>query len=244
MRKIFLSTMLMVAMVAPGVYAAPDAAKLMEAAEFIRNPPETYATNVYLEDSAKGKVTKNRYETYCKGRDKALVKFLEPAADVGTRVLFVENDMWIYIPSTAKPVRVSPRQKLAGNAAYGDVTRLNFVGNYTAKYLREDKYEKRPVHVLDLTAIKDRPVTYDRIEYWIDKANNRPVRMLYKTMTEKVVREGFFEDFQPLFGVERPNKFIITDALDKSHVTTLVFKDTKKRTFADAVFQKQNLGRD
>lgn len=224
--------------------AAPDAAKLMEAAEHIRNPPDTYATTVLLEDKTKGKTLNNRYETFVKGRDKALVKFLEPAADVGTRVLFVDNDMWIFIPSTAKPVRVSPRQKLAGNAAYGDVTRLNFVGNYTAKYLREDKFEKTAVHVLDLTAIKDRPVTYDRIEYWVDKANNRPVRMLYKTATEKVIREGTFDDFKPLFGVDRPNKFVITDALDKSHVTTLTFKDTKKRTFADAVFQKQNLGRD
>ncbi len=226
------------------VAATPDANKLMAAAEHIRNPSETYATDVFLEDQVKGKTTKSRYETYCKGRDKALVKFMEPAVDVGTRVLFVDNDMWIYIPTTAKPVRVSPRQKLAGNAAYGDVTRLNFVGNYTAEYLRADTYEKRAAHVLDLTAIKDRPVTYDKIEYWIDKENNRPLRMLYKTMTGKIVRESYFDDYKSLFGVMRPNKFIIVDALDKSHVTTLVFKNTKQRQFADVIFQKQNLGRE
>lgn len=224
--------------------AAFDAEKLLEEAEFIRNPQENYVTSVYLEDTVKGKTTKNKYETFVKGRDKALVKFLEPAVDVGTRVLFVDNDMWIFVPSSAKPMRVSPRQKLAGNAAYGDVTRLNFVGNYTAKYLRQDTFEKRPAHVLDLTSIAGRPVTYDRIEYWLDKENKRPLRLIFKTISEKVIREATFDDFQQVFGVKRPNKFIIVDAIDRGHVTTLIFKDAKAKEFSDVIFQKQNLGRD
>ena len=123
--------------------AAPNAVKILENAEKIRNPQEDYQTDVKLIDRQTSKTVEHTFQTSIKGRDKALVKYLTPAIDKGTKVLLINNDMWIYVPSSAKPIRIAPQQKIAGNAAYGDVARLNFVGNYTPKFVKEAKHDKK-----------------------------------------------------------------------------------------------------
>jgi hypothetical protein len=230
------------------LYAAPpsNADATVAKAEEIRCPPEDYVVDVELTDvkSEGGKTDTRAYESFLKGKDKALVKFVLPADENRTRVLMVDTDMWVQMPTTAKPVRVSARQKLMGNAAYGDVARLTFVGNYTAKFVREDKFGQEDAWVFDLTAIAGRPVTYDRVEYWVSRATNRPLRAYYQTAAGKIIREGLFEGYAEVFGKSRPQRFVLVDHLRKDHVTTLLFKNPRKKNLPDLLFEKQNLGRE
>lgn len=226
------------------VAQTPNAQQLLEQAEAIRNPTEDYSVDVTLVDKNKGAEETRTYECSVKGAGKALVKYITPAVEKGTKVLMVENDMWVQLPSSAKPIRISPRQKLAGNAAYGDVTRLTFLGNYTPKFVREDTYEGHPAVVLDLTAIDGRPVTYDKVEYWIDKASKKPLKAFYQTVAGKTLREGYFEKFEDVFGKQRPTSMRLIDHIIHDHVTVMTFTNSKQRSFADSVFEKQNLGRD
>lgn len=224
--------------------AGPSPQKLLEQAEAIRNPTEDYSVDVKLLDKNKGSEETRTYECKVKGTDKALVKYVTPAVDKGTKVLMVGPDMWVYMPSSAKPIRVSANQKLAGNAAYGDVTRLTFIGNYTPKLVKEDVFEGKKAVVLDLNAIDGRPVTYDRIEYWIDKSTHRPLKAIYMTVAGKPLREGFFEDYRDVFGLQRPNSLRLVDYIVKEHVTLMTFTNSKRGKFSDVTFDKQNLSRD
>jgi len=223
---------------------APDADRLLKDAEFIRNPQDDYQVKVNLVDTKNGKKEEHTYETLVKGRHKSLVRFLTPIVDVGTKALMIDDQMWIYVPSTSKPIRIAARQKVMGNAAYGDIVRLSFEGNYKAKIVRNDTYNGKKAVVLDLTAIDGMPVTYDRVEYWVDANSHRPLKTLYQTMSGKTLREGYFEDFANVLGVQRPTHFILTDFLQKDHVTHLVFADAKKASLPDLLFDKQNFGRD
>ena len=217
---------------------------ILRKAENIRTPGDDYVVVVDLLDLKNGKEERRTYETSLKGQDKALVKFLTPASETGTQVLMVGPDMWVKVPSSAKAVRISAKQKLTGNAAYGDVARLSFLGNYTAKILRSDKFEgKVDAWVLDLTSIEDRPVTYDKVEYWVEKKTNRPLKAIYKTASGKVLREGTFGDWQNIFGVERPTRFVLVNSLQSSHVTTLRFENPVRKSLPDLLFERQNLGR-
>ena len=107
---------------------AASADTLLSQAEKIRNPQTDYSVTVELKE--KNKTSTRVFKTMIKGRDKALVEFMKPSTDAGKKVLMVGHNMWIHMPRAAKPIRISPRQKLAGNAAYGDIARLNFIGNY------------------------------------------------------------------------------------------------------------------
>ena len=220
-----------------------EASTVLENAEAIRNPGEDYSVEVDLSDTKENKTDVRRYETFVKGRDKALVKFVEPASESGTRVLMTGPDMYVFVPTSAKPVRISANQKLTGNAAYGDVARLSFTGNYSAKHKSIEKVGGRETYVLELTSIPDRPVTYDKIEYWVDLKSFKPLKAIYMTQSGKPIREGTFEDFGDVFGVQRPRTFVLKNLLRAGHITRLKFKNPKQKSFPNLMFEKQNLGR-
>jgi len=236
---LFLSTISSLSMASP-----PSAETLLKAAEYIRNPQQDYQMTVLLKDRKAAQSDSRKYSCLIKGRDRAIIKFLEPAVDRGTKVLMVENQMYVSTPAAAKPVRISPRQRIAGNAAYGDVVRLNFIDNYSAKLLRSEKHEGREAYVLELNAKDDRPVTYDRVVYWVDKANQRPLKALYQTASGKTIREATFGGYRRVLGAERPTEFVLTDHLERNHVTTLKFEGTRAASLPDLLFDKQNFARD
>jgi hypothetical protein len=221
-----------------------NANDLVRKAEEIRNPQKDYKSSIKLIDNKKGKLDERTYETMIKGRDKALIKFLTPQSEKGTKVLMVDADMWVYVPSTAKPIRISPRQRIAGNAAYGDVARLNFTENYEATYVRDDKLNGKVARVLDLKAIEGKLVTYDHVEYWIEKKTNKPLKAVYMTDSGKVIREAEFKTFKKVLGIDRPTEMFLTDKLTKNHTTKIIFEDSTEIDVPDLLFQKQNLNRD
>ena len=112
------------------------------------------------------------FEVSIKGMDKTLVKFMN--ADVkGEYLLMVEDDMWIYMPNTRKPIRITPLQRLMGNASNGDVARTRYAEDYAAKLVREESVDGVACYLLELTAKRD-GATYKRIEYWVREGNEAP----------------------------------------------------------------------
>ncbi len=49
------------------------------------------------------------------------------------------DDMWIYLPDTSRPVRITPLERLSGDASNGDVARTNYAVDYSPVYLRTEK---------------------------------------------------------------------------------------------------------
>ena len=226
---------------------AESAEKILEAAENIRHPNADYRVTVILESSqiksGKTKTNVKEFETLIKGKDKALVKYTKPVSDLGKQVLMVESDMWIFMPRSAKPIRVSPKQKVSGNAAYGDIARLNFVGNYTPKLIKTEKFEGQNAHFLSLTAIPGKAVTYSQIEYIVNAISNKPLKAIYKTKAGKPLREGYFEDYLNVFGVSRPTSMRMLDLIRKGNTTVIKFVNATKTKLPNLLFKKQNMGR-
>jgi outer membrane lipoprotein-sorting protein len=207
----------------------------------IQLPQTDYSVTVELKE--KNKTSTRVFKTMIKGRDKALVEFMKPSTDAGKKVLMVGHNMWIHMPRAAKPIRISPRQKLAGNAAYGDIARLNFIGNYKPTLKKTETFKGAKVLVLELNAIKGRPVTYTKLEYWISAASKRPVLVHYKTGSGKTMKTGYFGGYKNVFGTTRPTSLRIVDQLRKGNVTTLSFKNARKQSLPSIMFEKQNFGR-
>lgn len=222
-----------------------NAKEVVEAAENIRNPKLSYKSKVTVVDHLPRKADDTRtYESSVSGKDEGLVKFLTPSSDLGKKLLFRAEDMWAYIPTSANPIRISPRQKLTGNAAYGDIASIDYSKNYDAKFLRMDKFENKDAFLIDLTAIKGKLVTYDKIEYWIDAASKKPLKAHFMTSSGKLLRVCLYTEYKNILGVERPTKLVIQNYLNKGHETDIAFSDFKKMDFSPLIFKKENLNRD
>ena len=96
--------------------------------------------------------------------------------------------------------------------------------------------------VLALKAKDGRPVTYSDIDYWIDAKTKRPLLAEYKSTSGKVLKLGYFEGYEAVFGVQRPTVLRMVDKLNGTQ-TLLKFKDAQKADLPALLFEKQNLGR-
>ncbi|WP_208512399.1 outer membrane lipoprotein-sorting protein [Variovorax paradoxus] len=96
----------------------------------------------------------------------SLAETLEPIKSKGAKMLQVDRNMWLSKPGLKKPIAISPRQRLSGLAAIGDIAATNYSKDYQAVLLRQDEFKGENCHVLELSA-RERQATYDKLVYWI-----------------------------------------------------------------------------
>ena len=75
------------------------------------------------------------------GQFASLIRFVLPARDAGKLMLKNGNDMWFYDPTSKASVRLSPQQRLLGQASNGDVATVNLAKDYTATLAGEEEIQ-------------------------------------------------------------------------------------------------------
>jgi outer membrane lipoprotein-sorting protein len=111
--------------------------------------------------------------SWLQGMDKSFTEYLAPAREKGTKMLKLEDQLWIYMPSTDRTIKISGhmlRQSVMGSdLSYEDfmedpkLTKL-----YEAKVVAEEVFLERPCWVLELTS-KGGDIAYHSRKIWVDK---------------------------------------------------------------------------
>ncbi len=172
-------------------------------------------------------------------RNNTLAKFTSPANMNDRMVLMVDRNMWFIRSGLKKPVSLSPRQKLLGDAANGDIASTNYVEDYAAKLLGEEPVQGEQCYVLDLKAT-NKSVTYDRIKYWVSKARLVGVKAEFFTLSGKLFKTAEFKYDNRIKAnnEEAPfvSELIIRDAIQKNRVTTMTYSNIRVEPIPDSTF--------
>jgi hypothetical protein len=176
-----------------------------------------------------------------------LVRYADPPRDVGKMVLMNGSNMWFYDPSSKVSVRISPQQRLMGQASDGDVVTANLAKDYAAKLLGEETLQDadrkdRVCWHLDLTAASPEAI-YSRIEYWIERGTNRPVKGKFYSDSGRLLKIAYYHKFVEQLGGMRASETIIIDSVDQNLVTTMTTSDMRAQDIPDAWFQREYLPR-
>ena len=162
-----------------------------------------------------------------------------PARNKGTKLLMVNRSMWFHKPGLSKAVPISQRQKLLGNAAYGDIAATNYATDYAVVSSREEQLNDETCYVLDLKANVKR-TTYDRITYWVSKPRLVGVKAEYFTVSGKLLKaaEMEYENTVTAKGTVQPfiSTIRIRDLLTGNDMTTLRFARPEVGPVPDHVF--------
>jgi outer membrane lipoprotein-sorting protein len=180
------------------------------------------------------------YQVLIKGSERTLVKFTDPS-DKGKLLLMVEEGMWFFLPSTSRPIRVTPLQRLAGNASNGDVAQTSLGANYAATLVGEEALDGRPVWVLELTA-KRKSATYQSVRYWVSKERSLPLQAEFRLTSGKPTKRAHFEEYEQVGGRRMLRREVIVDLLRKERRTVLEFRNYAARDLPDKYFNKNYLG--
>ena len=217
------------------VLAAPDPQELLVASDSIRNPGRPFSVKLTLTEFDAGKqVDTSVLESYSRARDDggqfaSIVKFLLPARDVGKLMLRNGDDMWFFDPNTKASVRLSPQQRLLGQASNGDVVTVNLAKDYLAKLTAEEEVvdgerRRRNSYKLALTASTP-TATYATVELWVDAENNRPVKARFYAESGRLLKTVYYRRFEQQLGKERPTETVIIDGLNPQSVTLIRYSD-------------------
>ena len=233
--------------------AAPSAQEILAASDAVRNPAKPFALTVTLVEYRNGKQTdSNTLNVYSKadpnsGQFRSLIRFVAPARDMNKLMLKNGNDLWFFDPSSKASIRLSPQQRLLGQAANGDVVTVNLAKDYKADLAAEETIQDgerqgRKCYKLALTGVAP-DVTYNRIEMWIDTTNNRPVKARFYTESGQLLKTAYYRRYQSALGAERPTETVIIDGLDPNWVTVMRNSDYAYREIPEAWLQRDYLPR-
>jgi outer membrane lipoprotein-sorting protein len=223
--------------------AQPSAEEILRRADEIRFPQEGFEVLVRIRTAEPGQVADERlYKVLSKGNENSLVMTLEPAAERGQILLMKGRDLWLYLPRVSQPVRLSLAQRLTGQVANGDVARANFAGDYAPSLAGVQKVEGDLLHVLELKAV-DRKVTYPRVRYWVRQKDYRPYKAEFYSLSGRLLKTCFYQDFRNLGGRVRPTRLVMQDALQKDTESIMFYSELKLRDLPDEIFTKEYLRR-
>lgn len=240
------------AMVAcPASAASPQ--DMLAASDDIRNPPNSFSLRLAITEYRQGRQTNHSTlsvyssPSESSGDFRNLVRMVTPMRDAGKLLLRNGGDLWFYDPSSRASVRISPQQRLLGQASNGDVMTTRLARNYTAEL-------KGPEEVKDgdgvvrktqrLLLVAQRPdVTYAQIEYWMEDGTHRPVMAKYYTAENRLLKSAWFRRFKPALGAVRPTETVIVDGLDPQWVTVMQLSEYTPRKIPEQWLQRDYLPR-
>lgn len=237
----------------PTFAAETRADALLALSDEIRHPGRSFRVEVELIEYHSGvAVSAMALQVFARvepGEDRAgsIVRFSTPAQDVGKLMLFQGRDLWFYDPESKASFRLSPQQRLMGQAANGDVLAVRLATDYDAALVGRrtitdaSKAQRETDHLL-LDA-KTPQAIYARIEYWQDARTAEPVRARFYSDSGQLLKTAFYRRPLAALGRERPSEVLIIDGINANLVTLMRYSNYAWQVVPAAWMQRDFLPR-
>lgn len=204
----------------------------------LRNPLDSFAIDVELTAFSGAKSETQKFRVYGRGSDRSVVEFTAPQSEKGKYLLMLRDAMWIYLPTASKPIRISPMQRLMGQASNGDVARTSFGADYNAASVESDGTNWR----LELAA-KDPSVAYARVQLWVDKTTSEPRRADFYVASGKLIKRAWYREYGELDGRHVVTAIEIEDLLRTGNRTLMHYSSLAARDNPERMFTKDGFAR-
>lgn len=184
--------------------------------------------------------------SYSVGDKQSFTEYLSPAREKGTKMLKLEDKLWIYSPSTDRTIQISGhmlRQSVMGSDfSYEDMMDdRELTDVYKATIIGNEEYEGRKTIVLELVAIVDN-VAYQSRKMWIDEELFVPLKEDLFAKSGQLLKRSTLSDVQKIQGKWFPMKIVYKDMLKQGdgtemHITSIEFN----QKIPDYIFTKAAL---
>lgn len=170
---------------------------------------------------------------------KIYAEVIEPADATGRKYLAeAKGNMWFWKPGLSRPVSVSKRQRLSGDAAIGDIASTSFVNGYKVAGQESGEVNGEPatVYTLKANSLGD---TYAMIKYWVTSGENLGKKAEFYAKSGTLLRTSTMEYGNSANGRPFLSKMVIKDS---SKTINLAFSNVKLGNFPKQMFTREHLG--
>jgi len=185
-------------------------------------------------------------KTYSVGDKRSFTEYLSPAREQGTKMLKLENQLWIYSPSTDRTIQISGhmlRQSVMGSdLSYEDMMDDRKISEvYSAKISGSETIDGRSTWILTLTA-KVNNVAYYTRKMWIDRERFVPLREELFARSGQLLKRTTLSDERLIENRWFPMKILYKDILKQGEGTEFIITSIKfNQLIPDYIFTKAAL---
>lgn len=175
------------------------------------------------------------------------VRILAPAKEAGIASLRIGSEMWNYLPTVERTIKIPPSMMLQpwmGSDFSNDdlVKQSSMVDDYTHRFVGSDTAGGAPVYLIEALPRPDAAVVWGRLVLRVRKADFLPVRVEYYDERGALIRVLTYSEIQPMGGRTIPTRWMMQPVDKPGNRTTIVLK---RATFDAAipadVFTQRNL---
>lgn len=155
--------------------------------------------------------------TYSVGDKQSFTEYLSPAREQGTKMLKLENQLWIYSPSTDRTIQISGhmlRQSVMGSdLSYEDMMddrKLTEI--YDAKITGNEAIDNRDCYILELTARVEDAAYYSQ-KIWVDVQRFIPLKQELFARSGQLLKRATMTDVKQVQGRWFPMTIVYKDVL-------------------------------
>lgn len=177
------------------------------------------------------------YHVYSQTDKRSLVVF-KSDAERGQKMLMLQDHYWLLMPNSKRPIRITPMQKLLGQASVGDISTMTWSQDYEVIRIEADQDQLK----LALQS-KTTQSNYQRIELWLQADTAFPVRANLYLKSGKLAKTAYFESDTDLKRVQRMR---LVDAIQPEKVTLIHYDQhepiaLEEKFYNPAYLVRQNL---
>ena len=173
-----------------------------------------------------------------KDSDKMVSSFLKPESEKGRNTLRLGDNMWLYMPSVGKPIRITSMQSVVGGVFNNsDIMRLDF----SSEYKLSKQSEKNGKLVLTLKA-KNGSVAYDQLIMSVDKKTKTPTKIECFSSTNMLIKTLYYKKIKNFgHGIVRPSVVETNSPFHKGYKSIMIYGKITPRKFSNEVFTLKNI---
>lgn len=165
-------------------------------------------------------------ETWAAGDDKAYTEYLAPAREKGTKMLKLDDQLWIFSPGTDRTIQISGhmlRQSVMGSdLSYEDMMDdPNLRSKYDAVVTGSETLNDKDCWVVELQAtVPD--VAYHMRKIWVDKNLYLPLKEELYAKSGTLLKKTELHDIKRIGNRWYPGKIVFRDMLRKGDGTEFI----------------------
>jgi len=177
---------------------------------------------------------------------RSFVRVLAPSKEAGIASLRVGNEMWNYLPSVERTIKIPPSMMLQpwmGSDFTNDdlVKQSSAINDYTQKILGEEMVDGQALWKIEALPKPEAAVVWGKVIYWVRK-DFIPVRQEFFSERGELVRVMSFTEIRAVGGRTIPTRWEIRPQAKPGQYTVVTVRDANYNIKLDEeVFSQRNL---
>ena len=188
-------------------------------------------------------------KTWSKSDQYYMILITSPPRDKGQVFLKREYDMWNWMPSISRMIKIPPSMMsqswMGSDFTNDDLVKLNsYVNDYTHKIIGEEEIEGYACHIIELIPKPDAAVVWGKVEVWVSKDDYYELKLAFYDEDMELVNLQVSSDIKQMGDRKLPAKMVMEPVQKPGQKTIIEIIEMKfNDPISDDFFSQQNMKR-